>query len=184
MTKAGQLWGGRFTEKPNETFVEFNNSFRFDLRLIVADVRASIAHANALEGAGVLKKADAAKIRRGLKAILKRADTADFFESDAEDVHSFIEGKLVELIGDAGKKLHTGRSRNDQVATAFRLWLRYAIDEIREDIRSAQAALIRVAERHKQERIDESSARPPARLSWLGKFTSANSRKCSRAAAS
>lgn len=150
MTKAGQLWGGRFTEKPNETFVEFNNSFRFDLRLFVADVRASIAHANALEGAGVLKKADAAKIRRGLKAILKRADTADFFESDAEDVHSFIEGKLVELIGDAGKKLHTGRSRNDQVATAFRLWLRYAIDEIREDIRSAQAALIRVAERHKQ----------------------------------
>ena len=68
MTKAGQLWGGRFTEKPNETFVEFNNSFRFDLRLFVADVRASIAHANALEGAGVLKKADAAKIRRDIKA--------------------------------------------------------------------------------------------------------------------
>jgi argininosuccinate lyase len=150
MTKAGQLWGGRFTEKPNETFAEFNNSFRFDLRLFVPDVRASIAHANALENAGVIKKGDATKIRRGLKAILQRADTADFFESDAEDVHSFIEGKLIELIGDAGKNLHTGRSRNDQVATAFRLWLRDAIDEVREDVRSMQAALVRVAERHKK----------------------------------
>ena len=150
MTKTGQLWGGRFTEKPDETFVEFNNSFRFDLRLFVADVRASVAHANALEGAGILSKREAAKIRNGLKTILKQAGLEGFFDNDAEDIHSFIEGKLVELIGDTGKKLHTGRSRNDQVATAFRLWLRGALDEIAAELKILQAAIIRTAERHKK----------------------------------
>ncbi|HKX83595.1 MAG TPA: hypothetical protein VJL58_05180, partial [Pyrinomonadaceae bacterium] len=80
MTKAGQLWGGRFTEKPDETFVEFNNSFRFDLRMFVADVRGSLAHANALERAGILSKRDAAKIRNGLKTILKEAGSDGFFD--------------------------------------------------------------------------------------------------------
>jgi argininosuccinate lyase len=150
MTKAGQLWGGRFTEKPDETFAEFNNSFKFDLRLFVADVRGSIAHANAFERAGILSKREAAKIRNGLKTILKSAASEGWFESDAEDIHSFIEEKLVGLIGDAGKKLHTGRSRNDQVATAFRLWLRDATDEILTEIKDVQSALIHAAERHKK----------------------------------
>ena len=151
MTKSGQLWGGRFTGKPDETFAEFNNSFRFDRRLFVADVRASIAHANGLMNAGVLTDKEEAMIRNGLGALVDQAqkDASFFDSSDAEDVHSFIEAKLIELIGDTGRKLHTGRSRNDQVATAFRLWLREEITEISTDVRVLQKAIIDLAERHR-----------------------------------
>ena len=126
MTKSGQLWGGRFTGKPDETFAEFNDSFRFDQRLFAADARASIAHANGLAGAGVLSAEEAASIGDGLSELLRlfENDPGLFNNSDAEDVHSFIEGKLIAMIGDVGRKVHTGRSRNDQVATAYRLWLR------------------------------------------------------------
>lgn len=150
MTKTGQLWGGRFTEKPDETFAEFNDSFRFDRRLFVADVSASIAHANGLAGIGILSAEEAAAIKDGLTQMLADEAASDsyFDGSDAEDVHSFIEGKLIEMIGDAGRKLHTGRSRNDQVATAFRLWTRFEIDVITRHVRDLQAALIRLADRH------------------------------------
>ena len=151
MTKSGQLWGGRFAEKPHETFAEFNDSFRFDRRLFGADVRASIAHANGLVGAGVLTAAETAEITSGLRALLDAASSdAGFFDgSDAEDVHSFIEGKLIAAIGDTGRKVHTGRSRNDQVATAFRLWLRDETDAISAFIRDLQSALVELAEQHK-----------------------------------
>ncbi len=151
MTKSGQLWGGRFTEKPDKTFAEFNDSFSFDCRLFVADVSASIAHANGLEKAGVLTAKENAAIVDGLTALLEEAGSAEGFfdDSDAEDVHSFIEGKLIEKIGDAGRKLHTGRSRNDQVATAFRLWIRYEIDTITDHIADLQTAIIELAERHR-----------------------------------
>ena len=151
MTKSGQLWGGRFAEKPHETFAEFNDSFRFDRRLFAADVRASIAHANGLVGAGVLTAAETAEITSGLRALLDAASSdAGFFDgSDAEDVHSFIEGKLIAAIGDTGRKVHTGRSRNDQVATAFRLWLRDETDAISAFIRDLQSALVELAEQHK-----------------------------------
>ncbi len=150
MTKSGQLWGGRFTEKPDETFAEFNDSFRFDRRLFAADVRASIAHANGLARAGVLTADEAAAITGGLVEMLAAADSgaAIFDGSDAEDVHSFIEGTLIAAIGDAGRKLHTGRSRNDQVATALRLWLRDEIDRIDDLIRQLQSAMVSLAERH------------------------------------
>jgi argininosuccinate lyase len=149
MTKSGQLWGGRFTEKPDETFAEFNDSFRFDRRLFAADVRASIAHANGLARAGVLTADEAAAITGGLVEMLAAADSgaAIFDGSDAEDVHSFIEGTLIAAIGDAGRKLHTGRSRNDQVATALRLWLRDEIDRIDDLIRQLQSAMVSLAER-------------------------------------
>src|SRR5438445_3458183 len=150
--KAGQLWGGRFTEKPDETFAEFNNSFRFDRRLFVADVSASIAHANGLAKIGVLTSDEAAAVVGGLTKLLEEAaaDAAYFDGSDAEDVHSFIESKLITLVGDAGRKLHTGRSRNDQVATAFRLWVRYEIDAVSAHIRDLQTALVDLAERHRE----------------------------------
>lgn len=150
MTNSDQLWGGRFTGKPDETFAEFNNSFRFDKRLLAADVRASIAHANGLLRAGVLTADENAGIIGALRTILELAagDLA-YMDFDAEDVHSFIESRLVELIGDTGKKVHTGRSRNDQVAAAFRLWLRDEIEHIRTDAKGVQAALIAAAERHK-----------------------------------
>ncbi len=143
------LWGGRFTEPPDETFRKFNESFRFDRRLFAADVRASIAHANGLARAGVLTAQEADDITNGLESLLasSRSDQS-FFESDSEDVHSFIEARLIGLIGDTGKKLHTGRSRNDQVATAFRLWLREEIDGVFDHIRSCQLGLLDAAERH------------------------------------
>lgn len=149
MTKSGQLWGGRFTEKPDETFAAFNNSFRFDKRLFAADLLGCVGHANGLLKAGVLTDDENTAIVEGLKRLSEAAVTEpDFFESDAEDVHAFIESKLVALIGDTGKKLHTGRSRNDQVATAFRIWLRDEISSIQGLIREMQGGLVAAAERH------------------------------------
>lgn len=146
--KAGQLWGGRFTDKPHETFAEFNDSFRFDRRLFAADIRASVAHAASLERAGILNVDEVSAITGGLSELLIDSGTdPEFFQgSSAEDVHSFIEGKLIDAIGDAGRKLHTGRSRNDQVATAFRLWLRGEIDATDVLIRELQLAMVDIAE--------------------------------------
>lgn len=149
-TRSTNLWGGRFTEGPNETFAELNNSFRFDRRLFGADVRASIAHANGLATAGVLGAEEKGSINGALRSLLEKAVNVDFFESDAEDVHSFIEAKLVELVGDTGKKLHTGRSRNDQVATALRLWLRDEVDSIASAVVELQRSLIDAATRHEK----------------------------------
>ena len=147
--RSNNLWGGRFTEAPDATFAEFNNSFSFDRRLFGADVRASIAHANGLIEAGVLTSEEGNAITSALDALLEESTKdAPFLESDVEDVHSFIESKLVERIGDVGKKLHTGRSRNDQVATAFRLWLREEIDQLSHVITHLENAVINAAERH------------------------------------
>ena len=145
--RSANLWGGRFTEKPHETFAEFNDSFPFDLRLFAADVRCSIAHARGLQRAGLLTNEESDAIAGGLTQLL--ADSAidkDFFSRHAEDVHSFIEAKLIEAVGDAGRKLHTGRSRNDQVATAFRFWLREEIEQIDGLARDLQAAILDIAE--------------------------------------
>jgi argininosuccinate lyase len=150
MTKDARLWGGRFADAPHETFSEFSDSFRFDRRLFAADVQASVAHANALGRAGVVTQQEAEEMVGGLTQLLIDAENdPDFFSSNAEDVHSFIESKLVEAIGDAGLKIHTGRSRNDQVATALRIWLREDIEHVAELLRDLQAALIDIAEGYK-----------------------------------
>lgn len=147
MTKSGQLWGGRFTEKPHETFAEFNDSFRFDRRLFAADVRGSVAHVGGLLRAGLISNEESDAIIGGLtQLVTDSAIDPQFFESNAEDIHSFIEGKLIDAIGDAGRKLHTGRSRNDQVATAFRIWLRDEIGEIDALVRELQLAIVDIAE--------------------------------------
>ncbi|MDT4897779.1 MAG: argininosuccinate lyase [Acidobacteriota bacterium] len=148
MSESKNLWGGRFTGKADERFAEFNRSFGFDRKLFEVDVRASLAHGEGLRGAGVLTQEEAESIRDGLETILNRAltDARYFDELPAEDVHSFVEARLVQLIGDTGRKLHTGRSRNDQVATDLRLWLRDEIDQIVERARDAQSALIELAE--------------------------------------
>jgi argininosuccinate lyase len=147
MTESKNLWGGRFTGKADERFVEFNRSFGFDRRLFEADVRASLAHCEGLRGAGVLTEAESEQIKSGLQTILKRAqaDARYFDELPSEDVHSFVEARLVELVGDTGRKLHTGRSRNDQVATDLRLWLRDEIDGISAKARETQTALLDLA---------------------------------------
>lgn len=150
MTKSRNLWGGRFAQDADPAFARFNNSFTFDRRLFEVDIRASVAHCNALAKAGVIHQAEADKIIDGLGAILRqaRADQNYLAGSDAEDVHSFVEARLVAILGDAGRKLHTGRSRNDQVATDLRLWLREAIDQLLDELRSAQAALLDFAEKN------------------------------------
>ena len=151
MEQSKNLWGGRFTGEPDAKFVEFNNSFKFDKRLFFADVNASIAHCDALFHAGVLTRLESERIKNGLQTILKRADYDKnyFDELPSEDVHSFIEARLIQLIGDAGRKIHTGRSRNDQVGTAFRLWLRGEIEEISQIVRNLQQTLTETAEKQR-----------------------------------
>jgi argininosuccinate lyase len=148
MTKPN-LWGGRFNDKPDETFAKFNRSFGFDARLLEADVRASIAHAHGLLGAGVFSVEEAEHVTGSLRTLLNLvSEDPEYLKLDSEDVHSFIESRLVELAGDLGKRLHTGRSRNDQVATAFRLWLRDEIGLLMSDMQRLRSALVAVAERH------------------------------------
>ena len=152
MSKGKNLWGGRFAGAADPSFAKFNNSFSFDRRLFEVDVRASVAHCNGLVDAGVLSVEEAATIKAGLQAILDRGlgNSSYFGELESEDVHSFVDGRLVELIGDAGRKLHTGRSRNDQVATDLRLWLRDAIDQLGRQSRSTQEALLDLAESRRE----------------------------------
>ena len=143
-----KLWGGRFKGEADAEFARFNASFSFDRRLIEADIKASLAHAEALARAGVIGGDEARLIGRGLEEVLRRSrEEAGYLDSrDSEDVHSFIEAELVAAIGDAGYKLHTGRSRNDQVATALRLFLRGQTDEVDRLIAGLQLALVELAE--------------------------------------
>src|ERR1043165_6092416 len=141
------MWGGRFKGGSDPQFAEFNNSFRFDGRLLAVDVRASVAWCGALERADVLTAVEAEQIRGALESI--RAEGAPV-ESPAEDVHSFVESRLVELVGDVGRKLHTGRSRNDQVATDFRLWVREALDDLSGLVREVQTALVDFGETNRE----------------------------------
>jgi|ERR1041384_13880 argininosuccinate lyase len=146
-----KLWGGRFKGEADVEFARFNSSFAFDRRLIEADIEGSLAHAEALAAAGILSEEEARRIAWGLNEIRRqaRADTNYLSSSEseaAEDVHSFVEAQLVAAIGEPGYKLHTGRSRNDQVATDLRLFLRGEIDATRELIRDVQRALIELAE--------------------------------------
>ena len=141
------LWGGRFRDKSDPQFAEFNNSFRFDRRLFAVDVKASLAYCAALERAGVVSAAEAKQVEEGLELILAQGAPE---KSAAEDVHSFVEARLVELIGDVGRKLHTGRSRNDQVATDFRLWMREALDDLDGLIREVQLALVEFGEENRE----------------------------------
>ena len=147
MTKSKNLWGGRFSQEADPSFTTFNNSFAFDRRLFAVDIRASIAHCNGLAAAGVIPRQEADKINAGLQTVLEHEHDSAYFEQVAsEDVHSFVEARLVEVVGDSGRRLHTGRSRNDQVATDLRLWLREAIDQLSNRVRSTQSALLDFAE--------------------------------------
>jgi argininosuccinate lyase len=151
MTQDKKLWGGRFTGAADPSFAKFNSSFAFDRRLFEADIRASIAHCNALRGAGVLTADEAEQIVAGLQSILDEATSrADYFDEPAEDIHSFVEARLVEMIGEPGRKLHTGRSRNDQVATDLRLWLRDAIDQLSLRAKETQQAILDLAEKERE----------------------------------
>jgi argininosuccinate lyase len=146
--KEKNLWGGRFTGEADPAFAEFNRSFGFDRRLFAVDVRASIAHCEALVAAQVLTPAEGQQIQSALQSILESSKhiSGYFEELASEDVHSFVEARLIALVGDLGRKLHTGRSRNDQVATDFRLWVRAQIDTTRAELKQVQTALLEFAE--------------------------------------
>ncbi len=149
-SKTGQeMWGGRFDE-PTDAFVQrFTASEAFDRRLAACDIEGSRAHADMLQEVGVLTSEENAAIQQGLTAVLNEIEVGQFEWLVArEDVHMNIEARLTELIGDIGKKLHTGRSRNDQVATDLRLYLRGEIDHAIAEISRLQAGLLTLAEAH------------------------------------
>ncbi|EKM55483.1 uncharacterized protein PHACADRAFT_256131 [Phanerochaete carnosa HHB-10118-sp] len=136
-----KLWGGRFTGKTDPLMHEFNQSLRYDKRMHAVDIRGSIAYAKALTKVGILTSEEELKIVQGLQTVGKEWEDGVFeIKSDDEDIHTANERRLSELIGPLGGKLHTGRSRNDQVATDMRLWL---LDQVKE-IKSCLKALIRV----------------------------------------
>jgi argininosuccinate lyase len=142
-------WSGRFGEPMSERMQRFNASVDFDQRLAHADIAGSLAHARMLAAQGILARDDLAAIERGLATIEREIDGGSFqWQRALEDVHLNIERRLTALVGDAGKRLHTARSRNDQVATDVRLWLRGAIDALRDSIAALRRALLDLAERH------------------------------------
>ncbi|MDB5924428.1 MAG: argininosuccinate lyase [Betaproteobacteria bacterium] len=145
----GKLWSGRFDEPVTDLVKRFTASVSFDQRLAQFDIDGSLAHAHMLGAVGIVTQADVAAIERGLAQIREEIRGGAFeWSIDLEDVHLNIERRLTDIVGDAGKRLHTGRSRNDQVATDVRLYLRAGIDQITALIKGLQRKLLDVAEKH------------------------------------
>ena len=141
-----QAWSARFSEPVSELVKRYTASVDFDKRLARHDIQGSLAHADMLAAQGIISAQDLSDIQRGMAQIRAEIEAGSFqWLLDLEDVHLNIEKRLVELVGDAGKRLHTGRSRNDQVATDIRLWLREEIDTLIELLRQLRRALATVA---------------------------------------
>ena len=142
------LWGGRFTQAADQRFKQFNDSLRFDYRLAEQDIVGSVAWSKALVTVGVLTAEEQAQLEEALNVLLEdvRARPQQILESDAEDIHSWVEGKLIDKVGQLGKKLHTGRSRNDQVATDLKLWCKDTVSELLTANRQLQSALVETAQ--------------------------------------
>ncbi|MEY4368607.1 MAG: argininosuccinate lyase, partial [Pseudomonadota bacterium] len=148
-SKKADAWSARFNEPVSDLVKRYTASVFFDKRLAHVDIQGSLAHAEMLAAQKIISAQDYADIQRGMAQILNEIDSGKFTWSlDLEDVHLNIEKRLTELVGDAGKRLHTGRSRNDQVATDIRLYLRSAIDDIADLLKALRLALLHVAEQH------------------------------------
>jgi argininosuccinate lyase len=146
---ANRMWGGRFGEKPDEILEEINASIDFDRALYAQDIAGSKAHVSMLAKQGIIGAEDADKIARGLDTILSEIESGKFkFTRALEDIHTHVEARLAELIGPAAGRLHTARSRNDQVATDTRLYVRDAIDRLDQALKSLQLALAEKAHTH------------------------------------
>lgn len=144
-----EAWSGRFDEPVAELVKRYTASVDFDKRLARFDIQGSVAHARMLGSQGIISMQDVAAIEQGLGEILQEIEAGQFeWLLDLEDVHLNIEKRLTDKIGDAGKRLHTGRSRNDQVATDVRLWLRATVDDVLTGIKALQMALLDLAEQH------------------------------------
>jgi argininosuccinate lyase len=143
------LWGGRFSGKLDQNAFDLNTSLPFDQRMAIQDVKGSVAWATALSRAGVLTEDEASRIISGLEAVETEFESGSFVFADSdEDIHTAVERRLGELIGPLAGKLHTGRSRNDQVATDFRLWILDALPELDAAITGLQSTLVTLAEKH------------------------------------
>jgi len=142
------LWGGRFTQAADQRFKQFNDSLRFDYRLAEQDIIGSVAWSKALVTVNVLTQDEQQQLEAALNALLDdvRENPEQILQSDAEDIHSWVEGKLIDKVGALGKKLHTGRSRNDQVATDLKLWCKVQIEALLGATRELQQALVVTAE--------------------------------------
>ena len=144
-----QAWSARFSEPVSDLVQRYTASVGFDQRLALFDISGSIAHATMLSEQGILQADDLAAIERGMAQIRAEIESGTFeWKLELEDVHLNIEARLTQLVGDAGKRLHTGRSRNDQVATDIRLWLRESIDQAIAQLRALQRALVQLAAQH------------------------------------
>ena len=147
--RANAMWGGRFAAGPSEAMDRINPSIDFDRRLYAQDIRGSQAHCRMLVRQGILEEEDGAAILAGLDTILREIEDGQFtFDRALEDIHMNVEARLKTLIGEAAGRLHTARSRNDQVATDFRLWVRDALDGLDGTLTALQTALLDQAEAH------------------------------------
>lgn len=143
------LWGGRFLEPTDADLKALNDSIGFDIRFYREDIEGSIAYARAIAAADVITEDEAITIIDGLNQVLQEFETGKFeIQTGDEDIHTAVERRLTEIVGDVGGKLHTGRSRNDQVATDFRLWTMRATDQLIESLQDLQVTLIEVSENH------------------------------------
>ena len=143
------IWGGRFSGGPSQLMQDINASISYDQKLYRQDIEGSCAHATMLADQGIISQEDKKAILEGLAQIKQEIEAGQFtFLESLEDIHMNIETRLAELIGDAARRLHTARSRNDQVATDIRLWLRARLDELDISLAHLQRALVNQAEKH------------------------------------
>ena len=163
------MWGGRFAQGPSAIMAEINASIGFDRKMWRQDIRGSLAHAAMLSHVGIIGPEDEAAIRAGLEKIGQEIEAGKFvFDTSLEDIHLNIEARLTERIGEAGKRLHTGRSRNDQVATDFRLWVRDAMDGLAGQIEDCMRAFLGVAAEHTGTLMPGFTHLQPAQPTTLG----------------
>lgn len=142
------LWGGRFTQAADKRFKDFNDSLRFDYRLAEQDIEGSVGWSKALANVGVLTAGEQCQLEQALNELLieVRSNPQAILQDDAEDIHSWVESKLIDKVGNLGKKLHTGRSRNDQVALDIKMWCKVQVTELQYALRELQAKLVETAE--------------------------------------
>ena len=141
-----KLWGGRFTKETDKLVFNFNESLSFDRKFYKQDIRGSLAHVRMLGKQGIVSEDEMNSIIKGLEGILADLDSGALKFDNSEDIHSFVEANLIDRIGDAGKKLHTGRSRNDQVALDMKLYTRDEITEINALLKTLLSSLLKVME--------------------------------------
>lgn len=168
--KPAAMWGGRFDEPPDELFKRFNDSLPIDWQMVQHDITASIAWAQEIQAVGVLSEDECQRITAGLREVAAHAASLPGapVESGLEDVHTWVEHELVQRLGDLGKKLHTGRSRNDLVSTDFRLWTRECINLRRAELADLRRALIDIASKHSADPMPAYTHLQPAQPVTIG----------------